>query len=232
MRDFDACRWSPDGSRPHVEIPATTEVTELAGIYRQQVIGWWQEQNDERPFDAVFRLVPDEYLHLTAGWVDQLTTTLPDGAIDAVASRLADLQPLRLTVGPALVGLYAVELYVVPDPAADRLAAAVRAAFRDVLGPTAAPEPALERPWCPHISFLYGQQHVDTDALASRLQYGTLHPRTGRLVRPVTMPVASVLLVDQDTWGHEGLSWNQSTAWQVGLGTERASRRGPSPIRE
>jgi 2'-5' RNA ligase superfamily len=220
VRSFDECRWSPEGSRPHVEIPAVGQVAMLAGAYWEQITRWWTETGDPRPVTDVLRPVAAPFLHATAAWIDRLTATVPAGLLDEVAQRLTDrlarLEPLQVTVGPAIVGLYAVELYVAPTPASGRLAAEVRAAIRDVFGSAAAPEPPASRPWRPHITVCYGWQPIDTDVLASRLGY-TPHP-DGGLIAPVTLPVDAVLLVDQDTFGPGGLAWDQATARRIPLG--------------
>ena len=221
MRNFDETMWSPAGARPHIEVPVPDPVRRLARAYLAQTRAWWAEQGDDRPFETVFRIIDEEFLHLTVGWLDRLTTDLAFEQLDALyaalAARLSHLEPFAVTVGPAIAGRYALEMYVVPNPQATALAAAVRAAIRDIFGAQAAPEPAPARLWRPHISVFYGSRAVDTDALASRIAY-TLAPGTDHLATPVTMPVDAVLLVDQDTWGNAGLSWDNGTTRTIKLG--------------
>ncbi|WP_433531342.1 2'-5' RNA ligase family protein [Micromonospora sp. CA-263727] len=221
MRSFDETMWSPPGSRPHIEIPATEQVHALAGACLAQTRTWWAEQGDSRPFEVVFRTIAPEFLHLTVGWLDQLTVSLTPGQLDALhtalVGRLRHIAPFDVTVGPAFMGLYALELYVVPSRQADALAGAVRAAIREVFGAQAAPEPSPARWWRPHISVFYGCQPADTDALASRIAY-TPAPGGDRLIAPIAMAVDAVLLVDQDTWGPTGLAWDTGTARRIPLG--------------
>lgn len=221
MDSFDKRIWSPVGSRPHIEIPAAPAVAELAAAYTAQAAAWWAEHDDPRDFHAIVRPVAPEFLHLTVGWLDQLTATLAPGAFDALhavlTDRLADLEPFEVTVGPGIVGAVALELYVAPILQAAALAATVRGAIRDVFGADAAPEPPPARPWRPHITAFYGAASFSTDALASRVLC-TLAPGEGCLITPVTMAVDAVLLVDQDTWGSDGLAWNQDTARRIALG--------------
>ncbi|RSM53964.1 hypothetical protein DMB66_37950 [Actinoplanes sp. ATCC 53533] len=221
MRRFADTLWSPTGSRPHIEVPASPQVAGLAAAYVAQSRAWWDEQNDERDFDEVFEVVNTPFLHMTVAWLDMLSTSLSPGQFDTLhdtlARRLAALAPFEVRVGPATVGLYAVELYIVPNTQANELAGHARAALREVFGETAAPEPRPVRPWRAHVTAMYGRQRVDTDALASRLAY-TTSPEGQGLLAPVTMTVDHVLLVDQDTWGPDGLAWNQHTARTVALG--------------
>lgn len=224
MRDFGATRWSPAGSRPHIVVPVPDPVAELAAGYEAHAHAWWAEQGDPRPYGEVFRPTARPYLHLTLAWLDRPTRVLGPDVVDALQDalrvRLGRLDPVPLTVGPGLVGLYAIELYVAPTPAVDALAAAARTALRDVFGPTAAAEPPPGT-WCPHIAVLYGRHHADTDALASRLLY-VPPPGHTRLPQPVTMIVDQVLLADQDTWGPTGLTWDTGTARTIRLGTAPA----------
>ncbi|MDG4795205.1 2'-5' RNA ligase family protein [Micromonospora sp. WMMD1082] len=221
MRSFDETMWSPPGSRPHIEIPASGQVHALAEVYLAQTRTWWAEQDDSRPFEAVFRPVAPEFRHLTVAWLDQLTADITAEHLDdlhtALGARLRHIAPFDVTVGPAIMGLYALELYVAPHPQADAVAAAARAAIREVFGAQAAPEPPPARPWRPHITACYGRQRADTDALASRIAY-TFAPDTEHLITPATMPVDAVLLVDQNTWGPTGLAWDTDTARRIPLG--------------
>lgn len=221
MESFDKTRWSPLGSRPHIEIPASAEVAALVDAYVRQTAAWWTKQSNGRSFDDVFRLIAAEFLHMTVGWVDQLTADLEPGKFDdlheRLVSRLAEVDAFEVTVGPAIVSRCALELYIVPTAEASRLAAAVRAAIRDTFGAHAAREPEPARLWRPHLSAFYSRAEVNTDGLASAVGY-TLVPGEERLITPVTMPVDAVLLVDQDTWGPDGLAWNQDTARRIALG--------------
>lgn len=104
-----------------------------------------------------------------------------------------------------------------PSPALDRLAAVARAALRAVLGADAAPEPVM--PWRSHISTAYGRHTVDTEGLADALARVT--GPDGRLLTAVTMPVGSVIVVDQDTFHPDGLSWDSTSVRTVPIGRAR-----------
>jgi hypothetical protein len=185
---------------------------------------WWSQRladgSDTRSFEEVFRATEPRFLHLTLTWLDHPTRTLPVTKLaelaDAAQTRLGELDPVTVSVGPGLVGYYALELYVTPDPALDALAAAARVAIRDVFGPAAATEPSPVQPWVPHIAVLYGTAPADTDGLASRILY-TPPPGHTDLSRPVPMDIAHVLVAEQDTWGPDGLTWDQVSARKISL---------------
>lgn len=221
MRDFGETRWSPDGSRPHVDVLVTPEVAALAAAYLDHARVWWGQQADPRQFEQVFRPVIPDYLHLTLTWLDRVTAKVGTGLMNdievALRTRLSDLPPFEITAGPGTVGYYALELFVTPSDAADALARAARQALRDAVGPDAVPEPPTDRPWCPHVAILHGRQRVDTDGLASRILY-VPPPAATALLRPTTMRIDGVVLVDQDTWGPNGLAWDQQTARCIPLG--------------
>jgi hypothetical protein len=202
-----------------VLIAPSTEVAELARAYNSYAAAWWAEQDDDRPFEQVFEPL-DTYLHLTVAWYDRLTATIDPAQLKefhaALADRLAAIDPFDIQVGPAIVGLYAVEVYVVPSPQLAGLAARARATIRDVFGPDAAREPRPERPWRAHLSPLYCRTPVNTDGLCSRIAY-TPAPGTGGLISPVTMRVGEVFVADQDTWGPDGLAWDQDSVRTVAL---------------
>ncbi|MFD9965011.1 2'-5' RNA ligase family protein [Amycolatopsis sp. NPDC058986] len=166
MREFfnPARRWPAEQTRLHVyHQPDVDALAPLLKIYCPILA------------DAGFlAVVPDRWLHLT---IAQITT--PTADIDpaaraqlaaALRERLGELEPIRVTVGPALVGDTSLVLDVTPDHDVTALAAAAVEVIDTVLGPGTADLAANERP---HITLAYGTGTGDSGPLGGRLRRAT-----------------------------------------------------------
>lgn len=228
MYSLGTRRWSPDGARPHVLAVPGPPVADLAALYLDQIHAWWQ-QTGNGPLDAVLAPVPADRLHLTLGWADRLTTTLPADAIgdlaDELTTYLHQVGPVPVRLGPAIVAAVAIELHVMPSPQLDALAAISRRALRHIAGDDAAPEPPAGRPWRPHVSIAYAQAAVDTDEVAYTLRRAVT--QDGALPRPVDWLLDEVIAVDQDMWpaGRELMVWTPGSVRPVRLGAGQPAGR-------
>jgi hypothetical protein len=214
MRSFRAEKlWTPDGSRPHILIPVTPEVVELAEVYTTVIPAWSRERAQHLP------PVRPQFLHITVTWLDTPTADVIPNWIEeletAVAAQLVDLVPFPMRLGPATPVTYGVELVVGPDEPAAELARRCQQAMRTVFG-TDAPvaSPAQYRPHC---SLSYCQATLDEEGLGSTLLSAV--PAGGQYrPAPVEMTVDSVIITDQDTFADGGLRWNQDTVRTVSFG--------------
>lgn len=214
MRSFrEAKFWTPLGSRPHVLIPISADVTALAAVYTDALPSWRAD------WSAFLDTVAPEYLHVTVTWLDELTEkAAPNGLAElatALADELDEQEPIVLRCGPAIPVTYGLELFVVGDAAADALARRCRAAMRRVFGPEAAvAEPARYRPHC---SLAYCAANVSEEGLGSVMAKATAQGETAR-PEPIDMTIDRVIVTDQDTFASDGLRWNLDTAATVHFG--------------
>jgi len=207
MRDFARKRWSPVGSRPHVLIPVYgSDVAALASHYSyDHDLGEWYSEWDE-----LLRGVHPFFWHLTLAWLDTPTARTEPGnwlaLRKALLPALANVGPVVLTAGTAVVSEHGVHLRVNRTPELDQLADAAREAMHSVFG-AAAPVSDHGPDWQPHIALFHGRADVKTPSGPLRVTH-----------LAATMPVREVLLVDHDTWGPDGPRWDIASARRVPVG--------------
>jgi hypothetical protein len=114
-------------------------------------------------------LVPGRWLHLTTqdvGFTDEITDADLAAITGAASARLAAIEPVPVTIGPARVAAEGILCWVAPDNALTPMRDAVRAAIADVRGPQrVADGPA----WAPHVSIAYGSADGPADAFEAAL---------------------------------------------------------------
>jgi hypothetical protein len=97
--------------------------------------------------------IPVRWLHLTTqglGFTDEVSEEVVSAVVEGVRTRLADIAPIRLHVGPAVVDPEVVRLRVAPADALTPVRSAIREAITTVTGSVDEPEG-----WNPHISVAY-----------------------------------------------------------------------------
>ena len=114
-------------------------------------------------------LVPGRWLHLTTqgvGFTDQITDADLAAITGAASARLAAVEPIPVTIGPAQVASEGIVCSVAPDNALTPMRDAIRAAIADVWGPQRVPDgPA----WAPHVSIAYSCADGVADAFEAAL---------------------------------------------------------------
>jgi hypothetical protein len=83
-------------------------------------------------------LVPGRWLHLTTqgvGFTDEITDADLAAITRAATARLAAIEPVPVTIGPARVASEGILCWVAPDNALTPMRDAIRAAIADVWGP-------------------------------------------------------------------------------------------------
>jgi 2'-5' RNA ligase len=151
--------------------------------------------------------VPLEWLHLTMqgiGFTDEVDRETVDQVVAAVRTRLADISPVTVTIGPAEIDPEALRLPVRPVEPLTGIRDAIRAAIVDVRGA----ENLSESPdYRPHVSLGYtnttGPAQHAIDALDGH------EPRTAQVL------VDSVALIDLNR-DHKMYQW--STVAEIALG--------------
>jgi hypothetical protein len=204
MRNFlQDKRWSPDGARPHVLIPVTPAVEQLAAVYAGALPVWRED------WDQHLQLVSPAALHVTVAWVDQVVAAAPTVLLDlesALRDELTDIDPFPALVGPATVVTYSVELFVLgADDAFAELGRRCRRAVRAVFGADAAPEPART---LPHLAIAYGRSEIDDTGLGRALTAAAAAGQPRPV--PVEMLVDEVVVADIDTFAAAGPCWPQA----------------------
>ncbi len=166
MREFftAARRWPPGHTRLHLyHLPSTGSLAPLLEIYRPILAG-----------TSFLNVVPTRWLHMTIAQIRMpaadLDTATRAELVSALRTRLGGLAPIRLTVGPALVGDTSLVLDVTPDRGVTELAAVTAEVIDTVLGRGTADIGQHERP---HITLAYGAGDGDSGPLQSRLRRAT-----------------------------------------------------------
>jgi 2'-5' RNA ligase len=97
--------------------------------------------------------IPERWLHLTTqglGFVDEVPEEVVRGVVEGVRRRPANVSPVRVTVGPAIVDPEVVRLRVRPTGALVPIRSAIREAVIEAAGSVGESED-----WNPHISVSY-----------------------------------------------------------------------------
>ncbi|HEV7934976.1 MAG TPA: 2'-5' RNA ligase family protein [Actinomadura sp.] len=113
--------------------------------------------------------IPLEWLHLTTqgiGFADEVPDTDVDAVVSAARRRLAEIPPVNLTVGPAVIDPEVIRLQISPVDALTGVRRALRAAIADALGPERLPE---SDEWNPHVSVAYSNADGPMDSIAAAL---------------------------------------------------------------
>ncbi|WP_018639533.1 2'-5' RNA ligase family protein [Parafrankia elaeagni] len=182
----------------HVTFDDAPEVAELAGYYRAAL--------DLPTLDPV----PDEGLHLTMqgiGFADEVADGDVSAIVEAARSRVGDLAPFDLVLGPADADPEAVMLQVAPWAPLEILRAAVRSAIGDVWGAARVPERADG--FTPHVSVAYSGADAPTEPLRQLL--AGAKPRTART------RVTAVELIDLNR-DEQVYRWSTVAALPLGVG--------------
>jgi 2'-5' RNA ligase len=156
--------WRP-GWRPgrrlytwHVTFADVPVVQELAASAQARLAG----------LDGI-DLVPGRWLHLTTqdvGFTDEISDADLAAIGGAASARLAAIEPIPVTIGPARVASEGILCWVGPDNALTPMRDAIRVAIADVWGPQRVPDgPA----WAPHVSIAYGSADGPADAFEAAL---------------------------------------------------------------
>jgi 2'-5' RNA ligase len=142
----------------HVTFADVPAVQELAASAQARLAG----------LDGI-DLAPGRWLHLTTqdvGFTDEITDADLAAITGAVSARLAAIEPIPVTIGPARVADEGILCWVAPDNALTPMRDAIRAAITDVRGP----QRVLDGPaWAPHVSIAYGRADGTADAFEAAL---------------------------------------------------------------
>lgn len=149
-------------------------------------------QNRLSGFPAL-RPVPTEWLHLTIqglGFTDEVADEEVTAVVAAARERLADLSPLVLTFGPAVV--FAEAIVLPPTPAEDvsRVRTTLRAAIADVRGDDNVPESAGG--YRPHVSLAYSTAEQPAEPIVGVLEATAVDAVT------ITVDKASLIVLGRD----------------------------------
>jgi hypothetical protein len=128
----------------HATFAADPAVQGLAAEARERLVGV--------PY---LDLIPGQWLHLTmqgVGFTDEVSNADLKAISAAVAPRLAQVQPVTVTLGPPVAAGEGVTCWASPPRALDPVRDAVRAGIADVWGNGRVPESA---DWSAHVSVAY-----------------------------------------------------------------------------
>ena len=123
-------------------------------------------------------LIPARWLHLTTqgvGFTDEVSDTEVDAIVDRARQRLAKVNPVQATLGPATVTPEAILLDVAPLPELRRIRDELRASITDVWGPDRLME---GDDWTPHVSVAYSNSTAP--APPTWRPWRTVAPRASR----------------------------------------------------
>jgi hypothetical protein len=152
--------------------------------------------------------VPVQWLHLTmqgVGFADKLTQEDLDPIVDAAQRRLAQLDPIEIRIGPAIVDVESLQLPVEPVDRLRRLRAQLRAAITDVWGRDSVPSlPELD----PHISLGYWNQDATAQPLKQRAE------ALGGGIAKTEISHASLINLNRD---HHCYAWTTYATVRLGL---------------
>jgi hypothetical protein len=218
MRSFLANAWNPPGERLHIQLGVNDAVRALAAHYEPVLHAW----------SSLLRPVDSRFLHMSLAWLPaplshEITRDQRARVHAAVRSELAEIECLTLQVGPALATRSGVVLDVAPDRPAHRLRMAAYRALVSVFGEAV---PPIEPGAVPHVGLAYTHSAGPAAGLSEdlgRLRAAAEDPTRPR--RVVDLPVTSVLVVDQDTFGPHGLAWTNEHAIHVGHRPASSSMR-------
>jgi hypothetical protein len=207
VQDFGERVWVPTGSRPHIYITPGPALDALCAslVAESGPVARWRPD-----WDVITRPVARQFWHVTLAWADIPTAaTAPGSWADlhtALTEAVSGLDPVTLT--PLRVEATTNSVVVRMDPTREllELATAAGEALRSVYG--AGIRVAVENH--PHISLGYGRRAVDTDPWSAEMT-------------PITEPVNNILIVDNNTFGDIGLSWDLDTQRTVELGSQRVA---------
>jgi 2'-5' RNA ligase len=113
--------------------------------------------------------VPGRWLHLTTqdvGFTDEITDAELAAITGAASARLAAVEPIPVTIGPARVASEGILCWVAPDNALTPMRDAIRAAIADVRGLQGVPDGSA---WAPHVSIAYSSADGPADAFVAAL---------------------------------------------------------------
>ena len=114
-------------------------------------------------------LVPGRWLHLTTqdvGFTDEITDADLAAITGGASARLAAIDPIPITIGPARVADEGILCPVAPEGALTPMRDAIRAAIADVWGRQRVPGgPA----WAPHVSIAYSSAAGTADTFQAAL---------------------------------------------------------------
>jgi 2'-5' RNA ligase len=137
-------------------------------------------------------LVPPRWLHLTTQGVG-LAPDVPDEEtrriVSEAAARLADLAPLRLSLGPATLGAHGVALWAAPLEPLVALRDRLQDSDAAVRGQAAVPD--WRAGFRPHVSLAYAGALVDPGDLAARLSALAGATTAALIVRQVSLLLLS-----------------------------------------
>ena len=117
-------------------------------------------------------LIPARWLHLTTqgvGFTDEVSDTDVDAIADRARQRLAKVDPVQATLGPATVTPEAILLDVVPLPELRRIRHELRASITDVWGPDRLME---GDDWTPHVSVAYSNSTAPAPPYLAAVENG------------------------------------------------------------
>lgn len=218
MRSYGAMFGEVKNARWVAHLEMCDEILNLGDVYLDSARVWWSAEGDARPFEQVFQVLPRHFRHLTLSTVNRSVTEIGEAQSrrlrESIAKRVAQLEPFEITVGPAIPQTHAIELYVTPSPRLRELYETVADGFREAF-PDLEPEPT-KMPWRAHTEIGYGREDFDHETLSKALLRAP-GPVAGYLV-PATQLVDRVLVVVENTWSSDGLSWHIDTASRLPLG--------------
>lgn len=174
--------WPELTGKLHVYIAAPDPVRELAATYQAAIA----------PHTDLVSLQPVEFLHATVAPIERYRSNVTDDELAKFADLLQQrlhMPAFEMTVGPAIVGVHGVALYIPPPADAFMaLSSDVRATATSQFSPSAV-KPVSAR-WKPHMSLGYGLAAGDPDPL--------LRAVNDVRAQPVTFTVDHVDLVAVD----------------------------------
>lgn len=117
-------------------------------------------------------LIPARWLHLTTqglGFTDEVSDTDVDAVVDRARQRLAKVDPVQATLGPATVTPEAILLDVAPLSELRRIRDELRASITDVWGPDRLME---GDDWTPHVSVAYSNSTAPAAPYLAAMENG------------------------------------------------------------
>lgn len=155
--------WKP-GSRMytwHITFDDQPSILDLAARYQARLSGL-----------PGLDLIPARWLHLTTqgvGFTDEVSDTEVDAIVDRARQRLAKVDPVQATLGPATVTPEAILLNVAPLPELRRIRDELRASITDVWGPDRLME---GDDWTPHVSVAYSNSTAPAPPYLAAVENG------------------------------------------------------------
>jgi 2'-5' RNA ligase len=137
-------------------------------------------------------LIPVEWLHLTVqgvGFVDEVGEQDVEAILTAARRRCAELAPVELTFGSAIVTDEGIMLPGEPRGPADAMRRALRAGIADASAAARVPE---GEEFIPHVSVAYSNASGSTARLVQAVEASPPHRAS------VTVRAASLIVIDRD----------------------------------